>query len=85
MFRWNVGKIGKIEKKSTTRIDSGGRETYFGLVNIFVKKYLKIVENILGDLEFFGIFENFFITDSRSTKNEGDEKIGTMDIYQNLG
>jgi len=50
----------KNRKKSTIRIDSGGRETYFGPVNIFVKKYLKIGENISGDLEFFWNFRKFF-------------------------
>jgi len=50
----------KNRKKSTIRTDSGGRETYFGPVNIFVKKYLKIVENISGGLEFFWNFRKFF-------------------------
>jgi len=45
---------------STIRIDSGSRETYFGTVIIFVKKFLKIVENISGDLEFFWNFRKFF-------------------------
>jgi len=38
-----------------------------------------------GTSNFYGIFENFFITDSRSTINVGEEKIGSMDNYQNLG
>jgi len=50
----------KNRKKSTIRIDAGGRETYFGPVNIFVKKYMKIDENISGDLEFFWNFRKFF-------------------------
>jgi len=45
---------------STIRIDLRSRETYFGTVNIFVKKYLKIVENISGDVEFFWNFRKFF-------------------------
>jgi len=79
--RWCFDEIflspeGKMEKKSTIPIDSGGRETYFGPVNIFVKKYLKIVENILED--FFGIYENFFITDSRNTDLNQRSSVGNF-------
>ena len=47
-------------KNSITPIDRERREMYFGPVNIFVKKYLKIVENISGDLEFFWNIRKFF-------------------------
>ena len=63
-------------KNSITSIDRERRETYFGPVNIFVKKYLKIVENISGTWNFFGIFENFFITDSRSTGLDRRSSVG---------
>ena len=54
------GKIGKMIKNSITPIDRERRDAYFGPVNILVKKYLKIVENISGDLEFFWNFRKFF-------------------------
>jgi len=61
-----------MEKKSTTPIDSGGRETYFGTINL--------------EQNFWKFFQNTSKshTPRKWRKNEGDEKIGTMDIYQNL-
>ena len=60
IFQSIEGKIGKKVKNSITPIDRECRETYFGTVNILVKKYLKIVENISGELEFFWNFRKFF-------------------------
>jgi len=69
VFRRNFSKsrwIGKIDKNSIIPIDSGGRETYFGPINLG-QNSLKIFWKFLRDLVFFRIFKNFFITVSRST------------------
>jgi len=61
-------------KKSIISIDSGGRETYFGPINLG-QNFLKIFEFV-----YFRIFENFFITDSRSTDHDPCSFVGIFDL-----
>jgi len=82
VFRWNFGKIGK--KVNYTNRFRRSRNV------LWTCKYIceKIFENCwkyLGGLRIFLEFSKIFLSLIREVQKMRVTKIGTMDIYQNLG